>query len=135
MQEGRKEMAGPAGAGGGSAQKRGRPPNNPNSGGGGGGGGGGAPAAAGASAAGEAMAVGGVAQASVVPSLGPTLQVHSNFAGTKQRIFQCCLRRGWGIASFWFSFWGYQVLLTLSAAAALLGFSCLSSHLAKLRMG
>ncbi len=99
MQEGRKEMAGPAGAGGGSAQKRGRPPNNPNSGGGGGGGGGGG-AAAGASAAAEAMAVGGVAQASVVPSLGPTLQVHSNFAGTKQRIFQCCLRRGWGIALF-----------------------------------
>jgi hypothetical protein len=26
--------------------------------------------------------------------------VHSNFAGTKQRIFQCCLRRGWGIALF-----------------------------------
>ncbi len=93
-------MAGPAGAGGGSAQKRGRPPNNPNSGAGGGGGGGAAAAAAGASAAAEAMAVGGVAQASVVPSLGPTLQVHSNFAGTKQRIFQCCLRRGWGIALF-----------------------------------
>ncbi|CAM6008699.1 unnamed protein product [Sphagnum balticum] len=87
-------MAGPAGAGGGSAQKRGRPPNNPNSGGGGGGGGGAAAAAAGASAAAEAMAVGGVAQASVVPSLGPTLQVHSNFAEQHNKRIVMALQSG-----------------------------------------
>lgn len=58
-------MAGPAAGGGGSGQKRGRPSSQPG----------------GSAANAEAAVTGGATQA-VPASMGPSLQVHNNFAGT-----------------------------------------------------